>query len=110
MIAHRRHWMQDLGAATLKAGLRNLAILAGLLVLWLPWHNADAALVGPSGYTNAFTTQPSSQDWATASRTGSQNDTYDSDTDVNANISSSSVFAQTTLDAGNPPPKLVTAA
>jgi len=63
-----------------------------------------------AGYTNAFDAHPPALDWATSSRAGAAGDNYDSDTDVNANITAAGVTAQTMLDAGNPPPKTANAA
>ena len=77
--------------------------------LLLQAGNAGAAVVGPVGYTNDFAVQPPAADWATSTRTGAAADVYDSDTDVNANIIATAVTTQTTLDAGNPPPKIATA-
>ncbi|MEY2407909.1 MAG: acid phosphatase type 7 [Verrucomicrobiota bacterium] len=68
-----------------------------------------AATVGPGGYTNAFGSQPPAADWATISRAGAAGDTYDSDTDVNANVTSVGAVSQTTPDAANPPAKAATA-
>src|SRR6185369_143875 len=50
-------------------------------------NNARAASVtAAGGYTNDFAVQPAAADWATFSRAGGAGDTYDSDADVNANI------------------------
>src|SRR5436189_1670633 len=46
----------------------------------------EGASVGPAVYTNAFTTQPASADWATQTRPGIATDAYNMDADVNANI------------------------
>src|SRR5947209_9079931 len=61
------------------------------------------ASVGPSGYTNDFTTQPMAADWATVSRPGTSVDSYDMDADVNANITAAGVTAQTLLSSIDPP-------
>src|SRR5262245_23833089 len=61
--------------------------------------NAEAAAVGPTGYTNAFGSQPSSADWATTTRSGSATDSYNIDADVNANITTSGVIGQTAFSS-----------
>src|SRR4051812_10283737 len=67
-------WTWDLG---LSCALMGMLLLAGYV---------NGASVGPAGYTNAFSTQPSSADWATFTRTGVATDVYDMDADVNANV------------------------
>ncbi len=64
---------------------------------------ATAAVVGPAGYFNNFSTQPPAVEWATLTIAGGANDTYTVDTDVNANITSVGVTNRTALDTGNPP-------
>jgi hypothetical protein len=76
-------------------------LFAALLLLGT---RASAALVGPTGYTNGFGSQPPAADWATLSRAGFAGDSYTMDADVNAAITASTVTFQTTLDGANPPP------
>src|SRR5262245_26571028 len=64
---------------------------------------APAASVGPAGYTNDFSSRPLAADWATASRVGNSLDAYDSDADVNANVSALAVNAQVVASTANPP-------
>ena len=64
---------------------------------------ASGASVGPSGYTNDFSAQPPTADWATISRAGASTDTYDMDTDVNANITASGTTTQTQSSVNDPP-------
>jgi hypothetical protein len=71
--------------------------------------DASGASVGPAGYINDFAVQPAAADWSTLSRAGAGGDTYDSDTEVNATITSAAVTAQTTSNAGSPPVQLGTA-
>lgn len=77
------------------------AFFAAWLFLGIP---TPAAIVGPTGYTNGFGSQPPSADWATLSRAGLAGDNYTMDADVNAAITASTVTFQTSLDAANPPP------
>src|SRR5437667_8660649 len=56
-----------IGRAPIRPGSLLVAILVALLFLA---DCAKAASVGPAGYTNAFSSQPSSADWATFTRTG----------------------------------------
>jgi len=81
--------------------VRKLLFSCGLLLL--AEIALQAAGIGPSGYTNDFSAQPSEFDWATWSRPGAQGDTYDPDADVNAIITASGVTNQTVLRANNPP-------
>lgn len=62
-----------------------------------------AAVVSSLGYTNNFTVQPSAADWATTSRAGGAADSYDPNSDLNANITSAAVTAPTILENTNPP-------
>ena len=82
-----------------------LTICAFLVVAMVSFAgNARAASVtAETGYFNAFDVQPSAAVWATFSRAGGAGDNYDTDTDVNANITASGVTAQTTLSAIDPP-------
>src|SRR5438067_1672080 len=64
--------------------------------------DANGASVGPSGYTNAFSSQPSISDWGTTLRSGSATDVYDMDSDVNANVTSSG-FNSGSSSATDPP-------
>lgn len=89
----------------MKKFLRVIALLS----LGAIGSQSHAAMVGPAGYSNDFGTQPSAADWATVSRTGAAGDTYDMDTDVNANITASGTTAQTSLNANNPATQLATA-
>jgi hypothetical protein len=66
-------------------------------------NSATAASVGPAGYTNGFSAQPSVTDWVTLSIAGGGGDNYNRDTEVNASVSTGSVVAQTVSDAANPP-------
>ncbi|HWN94367.1 MAG TPA: Ig-like domain-containing protein, partial [Methylomirabilota bacterium] len=71
---------------------------------------ARAASVEPSGYTNSFDLQPTTNDWATSSRPGASNDSYDMDTDVNTNGVSVSIFTNRPVaNSANPPGILVNA-
>ncbi|MCX8155224.1 MAG: Ig-like domain-containing protein [Verrucomicrobiae bacterium] len=64
----------------------------------------SAAQVTPgTGYFNRFETQPPATDWATLSRAGGANDSYDMDADVNANITAAGVTTAVAADSGNPP-------
>src|SRR4051812_16826261 len=63
----------------------------------------SAAIVGPTGYTNSFSSQPTAADWATLSIPGLNSDSYDFDTDVNANIAAAGVTGGTVIGSGNPP-------
>jgi len=81
-----------------------VALLSLLGLLAFPAHLARAASVGPSGYTNSFDLQPSTNDWATVSRPGGSNDPYDVDTDVNTNGVSVNIFTNPPIaNAGHPP-------
>src|SRR3954469_118863 len=84
------------------------AILVAFIFVLLP-APLPAAVVGPTGYTNAFSSQPPAADWATFNRTGAPADAYDMDADVNANITAAGVGTQVTADAANPPAKAANA-
>jgi len=77
-----------------------VAVLVALLFLT---DGARAASVGPAGYTNAFSSQPSSADWATFTRTGVATDVYDMDADVNANVTASGTTSQPGGTSSDPP-------
>src|SRR5712691_586426 len=64
--------------------------------------DANGASVGPAGYTNGFSSQPSISDWGTTTRSGVATDVYDMDTDVNANVTSSA-FDTSSSSASDPP-------
>src|SRR5688572_15962487 len=64
---------------------------------------AAGALVGPSGYTNGFSVQPPSADWATLNLVGDPVDVYSPDTEINATVTAAGVTAQTIPDTGNAP-------
>jgi hypothetical protein len=65
---------------------------------------ANAAVVGPGGYTNNFTTRPPATDWATFSRIGTAADAYDMDGEVSAVITADGVNIQVlNITEGNPP-------
>ena len=66
-------------------------------------NSTIAASVGPAGYTNGFSAQPPTTDWATLNIAGGSTDNYSPDAEVNASVSASGVTAQTVFDAGNPP-------
>lgn len=57
----------------------------------------------PVNTVNDFSTQPLAADWATTSVSGSANDNYSMDSDVNSSITAAAVTARTVSDAGNPP-------
>ena len=64
---------------------------------------AQGALVGASGYTNDFSSQPPAADWSTVSIAGTATDiatTAQLDAAVQA-IAASSITAQLTADAAN---------
>ena len=71
--------------------------------------NAWPAIVGPTGYNNAFGTQPPAADWATYSASGGGSDSYVMDTDVNTAITASLVAAQTTSNPNDPATQFATA-
>ena len=77
------------------------------LVLFLAAH-LRAANVGPAGYTNDFSAQPSAADWATLSIAGAASDIYVMDTEAN-NLAASSFTAQCLSSNANPPNAFVTA-
>src|ERR1051325_11461075 len=83
---------------------RALFFLGFLLLV----SGSRAAVVGPSGYTNDFTSQPLAADWATLSRNGAGNDTYDLDADV-TNITATAVTARTTIATADPAAQLAQA-
>jgi hypothetical protein len=68
-----------------------------------------AAAVGPTGYTNDFSTQPPAIEFATLSIPGLAGDNYVMDNDVNALISASNVILRTTSSPGAPPNQLTNA-
>ncbi len=80
-----------------------LTTCALVLTVLILAGKAGAASVTPSGYSNAFAEQPLAADWATFSRAGAAGDNYDSDVDVNANVTAAGVSAQTMLVATDPP-------
>src|SRR5580765_3447570 len=64
-----------------------------------------AASVGPSGYTNDFSTQPIAADWSTYAPPGG-NTTYGSAGDIDAAMATldvSTIIQDLTVDAVNPP-------
>ncbi len=63
----------------------------------------QGAVVGPGGYTNSFGTQPVAMDWATSNHAGTQQDSYDMDSDVNGNITVAGVSSQVNMVAADPP-------
>jgi hypothetical protein len=69
----------------------------------------SAAVVGPTGYTNDFATQPTATDWATASITGGAGDNYTMDTEVNTAINQLNVTNRVASAPGNPPNAAATA-
>ncbi|HMJ89738.1 MAG TPA: hypothetical protein VK530_07965, partial [Candidatus Acidoferrum sp.] len=79
------------------------ARLFTLAALLFTGGNLSAALVGPAGYTNAFTTNQIAADWTGFSRTGGGGDNYNLDTDANANITAAAVVAPIVSDENNPP-------
>ncbi len=66
-------------------------------------NSVAAASVGPAGYTNGFSAQAPTTDWATLNIAGGSTDNYNPDAEVNASVSANGVTAQTVFDAGNPP-------
>jgi len=76
-------------------------ILSSFLAIALAGKLAGA-VVGPSGYTNAFSVQPPAADWATLSVAGVNSDNYTMDTDVNSTITSAGVTSGTLAGSGNP--------
>ncbi len=78
-----------------------------LSLLCLDIHS-QAAVVGPAGYTNDFSVQPVAADWATLSRNGAGNDTYDLDADV-ATITAAGVTARTSVATADPAAQLAQA-
>src|SRR5437870_4877501 len=65
----------------------------------------QAASVGPGGYTNNFTIQPSAADWSTVAFPGAAGDTTTTsvmDTDINT-LTAAGINGQTTADVNNPP-------
>ncbi len=82
--------------------MRNLTLPLRLFVcaaLLLFATSSFAALVGPAGYTNGFTTNQLTADWASFSRAGGGNDTYDLDIEANTNISLLVLTNQIATDA-----------
>jgi hypothetical protein len=77
-------------------------LCSSFTALFLLPGGASAASVGPTGYTNDFSTQPPAADWATFARSGFSGETYDMDSDVNATITASGVTSQTMSNAGDP--------
>src|SRR6266550_2297555 len=77
--------------------------VSAFAVFFLLPGRAVAASVEPAGYTNDFSAQPPAADWATWSHTGFSSETYDMDTDVNANITADAITAQTLSSASDPP-------
>ena len=72
------------------------------VILFCAMH-AVGAVVGPSGYTNSFSTQPPAADWAMLNLVGDPVDVYTPDTEVNTSVVAAGVTAQTMMDMGNPP-------
>ena len=70
---------------------------------------ANASVVGPTGYTNDFSTQPMAVEWATLSIAAAAADAYTVDADVNTSITLNNVTNRTTSAAGDPPLQLATA-
>src|SRR5258705_12443893 len=83
-----------------------VSFVTGLLLIA---GSAQAASVGPAGYTNSFDLQPAVEDWATANKGGASNDAYDMDSDVITNTTASVFTNQTTANANNPPGVLANA-
>jgi hypothetical protein len=83
------------------------SVLIGLLLLTgflaAPGSLQAAAVAANGGYVNRFETQPPAADWATFSRAGGANDSYEMDADVNANITAAGVTAAVASDSANPP-------
>jgi hypothetical protein len=75
----------------------------GFAATILTFNFASAAIVGPAGYTNDFSTRPVAADWATLGRAGGAGDNYDMDGDVNASITALGVTAQAGSTTANPP-------
>ena len=67
---------------------------------------ANAVVVGPSGYTNDFSTQPLAVEWATVSIPAAAADAYTPDTDVNVNVSTANATFRVTSSTGTPPAAL----
>lgn len=84
------------------AGTRRFAVAVIATLLFVS-PATRAAIVNPSGYTNAFGTQPPATDWATLSIAGGSGDSYSVDAEVNALITAGGVTTPTTGDSGNPP-------
>src|SRR6266446_973534 len=90
--------------------MRNSKLLASVIVLGLVGTGlfggtANAASVGPSGYTNDFSVQPVAADWSSYSIAGGNttiNNITEMDTQVQA-LTASIVSVQTLADSGNPP-------
>src|SRR5690349_7695988 len=67
--------------------MKNVCFRAMVLLAVLLFSFAvQAANVGPSGYTNDFSSIPDGADWASSTRAGGQADVYDQDVDVQTNI------------------------
>ena len=88
----------------MKTAQCSFTVLFGVfLALLCAAGQARAALVPPSGYTNSFSSLPSTNDWATTLRSGLSNDAYDMDSDVNSNMPSSVITNVCISNTGNPP-------
>src|SRR6266498_3370998 len=77
------------------------ALLAGSCLV----TGAQAASVGPAGYTNDFSLQPSTGDWSQLAIGGAAGDVTDAtgvDMQVQM-IAASAIILQTVADAGDPP-------
>jgi len=80
-------------------------IVLTLIGISLFRRTADAASVGPNGYTNDFSVQPAAADWSSYSIPGANtliNNIADMDAQVQL-LSASTVSSQTLADPGNPP-------
>src|ERR1043165_8327886 len=74
-----------------------------IAIVSLAGKSGAASVTPASGYFNAFESQPLATDWATFSRAGAAGDNYDTDVDVNANVTAAGVTAQTLMLAADPP-------
>ena len=82
-----------------------VAFVLGWLVAALFLSRAEAALVGPGGYTNTFAAQPDAMDWSTTSLPGGSiflTTAADLNAAVQA-VSADAIAGQVVLDSGNPP-------
>jgi len=91
-------------------GANSRARLAACALVVLFTCRLSAAIVGPSGYTNAFDAQPPASDWATTNWPGPSNDIYDLDTTANTNVTAAGTISMTLSNNFNPPGALALAA